>query len=229
MKVHKTAGLTAVWRYMGNVDGHSYLRVGLFTKVVGGILGLLDPNSVQTIAQRTLSIDSFIKKLKPMHVIEIGAGLSSRARRFPGIEFYELDLPYFKKIKGETIPFEIGKDRLNEKLKLQSEKNIFVIEGVSMYLQKELLLDLLRQVKKYKGSILIDFFSAENSSRNKSPRERAFKFLFRRFIDKSPAFDFRIDNASHGRALLRGLGYKNVRHCKYKVKKTLDVLFYGEM
>ena len=125
MKVYRTAGITAVWRRMANADEHSIKHVNPAIKLFAYILSLLDKNSVATIAQRTRIIDSIIKKSSPKCVVEIGAGFSCRQARFKGIKFYELDLPYFQKFKKDIIPFEIGKDELNLKIK----NALFIVEA----------------------------------------------------------------------------------------------------
>ena len=224
-KVYRTAGLTAVWRHMAKVDDYAIQYVNFPLKIFGYILGVLDPNSIKTIAQRTMLVDSFIRKLKPENIVEIGAGFSSRSKRFKGVKCYELDLPYFKDRKSNLIPFEIGKDSLN----LNIKNALFIVEGVTMYLQKEQTINLLKQIKQYKGNILIDFFSKENSTKEKNLRERIYKLMFKLIIERNYLFDYRIKGIKEGINLLESLGYKNVMHCPYNVQKTLDALFYGEI
>jgi len=225
MKVYRTAGLTAVWRYMSKVDSHAVKQVNLPLRILGYILGLLDQNSVKTIAQRTVLIDSFIRKLKPKNIVEIGSGFSSRAIRFKDIKCYELDLPYFKRKKSNIIPFEIGKDRLS----LDIEEALFIVEGVTMYLRKNHVISLLKQIKNYKGHILIDFINKENSIKEKNLNGKIYKALFKLVINRNYLFDYRLENVQDGISLLKSLGYKNLHYYNYDVPKTLDVLFYGEM
>ncbi len=225
MKVYRTAAVTAAWRKMAKVESDSATYLNFPVKLFAYLLGLLDKNSVATIAERTRKIDSLIEKINPKFIVEIGAGFSSRAKRFKNIKFYELDLPYFKKFKGNTIPFEIGKDKLN----IDVKNALFIIEGVSMYLQQEQLIDLLKQIKKYKGYILIDFFNREYSSKDKNFRESMYKILFKFLLKKNSMFDFKIENIKDGIILLENLGYKNVKYYTYNVPKTLDILFYAEL
>ena len=225
MKVYRTASLTAAWRKMGKVEDYSVRYVNLPMRIFSYLLGLLDPNSVATIAERTRLIDSVINNLKPNCIVEIGAGFSSRARKFGNIKFYELDFPYFQKFKKNIMPFEIGTDKLNLKIK----NALFIVEGVTMYLQKEQILRLLKQIKKYKGHILIDFFDKEHSTNEKSFREKLYKILFKLMIERKYLFDYRVESIEEGSSLLRKLGYKNVKHYNYNVKKTLDVLFYAKL
>jgi len=225
MRVYHTAGLTAVWRSMGKVDKSSIRQVNFPIRTLGYMLGLLDPNSVATIAQRTRIIDSFIRKLQPKYVVEIGSGYSSRYKRFNKIKFHELDLPYFSKKNESTIPFEIGKDKLN----LDVKEALFIVEGVTMYLQKRQIMDLLKQIKKYKGHLLIDFFNLESASRKKNIREKLYKSIFKLVIGRNYLFDFRIKNVLDGISLLKGLGYKKIEYCPYKIPKTLDILFHAKL
>ena len=225
MKVYRTAALTAVWRYMAKVDERSIAYVNIPLRLFAYILGLLDPNSVATISERTKMINLTIKKIKPKYIVEIVAGFSSRAAEFDNIRFYELDLPYFQKFKDGIISFNIGKDDL----KLNVKDALFIIEGVTMYLQKGQVLTLLRQIKKYKGHILIDFFSKEYSEKEKNLREKIYKMLFRIIIQKTCLFDYRMENLQEGITLLKKIGFKNVKHYNYKVPKTLDCLFYAKL
>lgn len=225
MKVYHTAGLTAVWRSMGKVDDYATEKVNVPIRILGYVLGLLDPNSVETIAQRTKLIDSFIRKLRPKCIVEIGAGFSSRPRRFNKIKSYELDLSYFSKRNKNIILFEIGKDKLN----LNVKEALFIVEGVTMYLQKNDIIGILKQIRKYKGHLLIDFFNLEKSTREKSIRESLYKFIFKLIIGRNYLFDFRIKNVKEGVFLLKSLGYKKVKYCAYKIPKTLDALFYAKL
>lgn len=225
MKVYHTAALTAVWRKMAKVDDEAIRQVGVLLRVLGYLLGLLDPNSVGTIAQRTMTIDSLIRKLKPNCIVEIGAGFSSRQNRFSGIKCYELDLPYFTHIKNSIIAFDIAKDKLNL-ADLGIKNALFIVEGVTMYLQESQVVNLLKQIKNYKGHLVIDFFSKEHSNKHKNLREKIYKLIFKRIINSDRLFDYRIKNIEEGKFLLKKLGYKSIRHYPYNVPKTLDALFY---
>ena len=225
MKPYKTAALTAVWRHMSCVDEHALEFISFPDKIIGHTLGYLDKNSVETIKQRTIIIDSVIKKLSPECVVEIGAGFSSRPKRFQGVKFYEMDLPYFKTRKNNMLLFDIERDKLGLKIK----NGLFIVEGVTMYLHEDKVINLLRQIKKYKGHILIDFFNEEYSTKSKTLKEKLFKMIFKAFIGRSYLFDFRIKNANQGKVILKKLGYKQIRHYKYNIPKTLDSLFYAEL
>lgn len=225
MSVYHTAGFTATWRYMAKIEESYIFKVPFFIRIAGYILGLLDPNSVKTIYYRTIMIDSMIKKLKPKYIAEIGAGFSSRPLRFENIKFYQLDLPYFVGKNPNIIPFEIGKDKLSINVK----EALFIVEGVTMYLQKKEVISLLKQIKKYKGHLLIDFINKEYSTKNKTIREKIFKLIFKIITKRKHLFDYRIESIDDGISLLKNIGYKNVQYYNYKIPKSLDVLFYGEM
>ncbi|MDP6647806.1 MAG: hypothetical protein QGH34_00225 [Candidatus Woesearchaeota archaeon] len=222
MKIYRTAGITATWRYMAKVDDLSIEQVSFPIRMMGYVLGWLDTNSVKTIEQRTKYIDSVILKTRPTNAVEIGSGFSSRSRRFKNIKFFELDLDHIKKRKQDTIPFDISKDRLDINVK----DALFIVEGVTMYLQEKQVISLLNQIKKYKGYLLIDFFNSSYSARHKTFRENVYKFLFKLLIGRNHLFDYRIESIEHGKKLLRDLGYKNIKHFPYSVEKTLDCLFY---
>jgi O-methyltransferase involved in polyketide biosynthesis len=225
MKVHHTAAFTAMWRHMADVDGHSVKQIKFPMNFIGYILGKLDPNSVETIKQRTEAIDLIIKKIKPACIVDIGAGHSSRQKQFKGVRFYSLDLPYFSSRNKKIIPFDISKDEIN----IDVKNAIFIVEGVTMYLQEKDVMRLLKQIKKYKGRLLIDFFSRDFSSREKNLREKIYKIIFKFIIGKKHLFDFRIINIGHGKRLLRKSGYKNARYIPYNLDRTLDALFYAEL
>ncbi len=225
MKVHRTASLTAVWRSMANIGYDSIKHVSMPMRFFAFILGRLDKNSVATISERTRLIDSDIRKLKPKYIVEIGAGYSSRRKKFSDIEFFELDLPYFQKFKADIIPFDIGKDKLDLKIK----NALFIVEGVTMYLEERQVLSLLRQIKKYKGHILIDFFVRRNPPAKKNIREKIYKALFKRIIGRKHLFDYRIENFQEGINLLKRLGYKNAKRYDYGTLKSLDALFYAKL
>ena len=225
MKVYHTAGLTAIWRSMGKVDMQSAKNVSFQIRILGYVLGVLDEDSVRTIAARTRVIDSLILKLKPKYIVEIGSGFSTRSKRFSKIKFYELDLTYFSKKKKDLIVFEIGKD----KLEIPIKEALFIVEGVTMYLKQKQITFLLKQIRKYKGYLLIDFFNLENSKKVKTIRKKLYKIIFKLIIGRDHLFDFRIKNKFEGVSLLKGLGYKNVKFLKYNIPKTLDSLFYSRL
>lgn len=227
MSIANTAGLTAVWRQMSKVDRYAKNYTSIYTKILGYLLGKLDPDSVRTIAQRTVSIDNLIKKINPKTIVEIGSGFSSRPLRFNKIKFYELDLPKFKNKPGNSkfISFVIGKDNLN----LDIKNAMFIVEGVAMYLNKEDITKLLKQIKKYNGHLIIDFFNRKNSRKEKTIREELFRFIFKKIIKKKHLFNYKIKNIEDGKSLLRNLGFKRINIHNYKIKHTLDVLFDAQL
>ena len=224
MKVQNTAALTAVWRSVAGVESESIKYVGLKLKILGCIMGFLDKNSVDTIAQRTLEIDRIVKEINPKYVVEIGSGFSCRSIRFKKIKFYDMDLNYFSDYKKNLIAYDAGKDSIDLKIK----NAVFIVEGVTMYLQKKEIEKLLKEIKKYKGHLVIDFLNAQNSTK-KTFREKVFKYLFKIVVQKENLFEFRIKNVEEGISILEKSGYRNVRRIKLDVSKTLDELFYAEL
>jgi len=227
MRIAFTAGLTAVWRQMSGVDIYAKEYTSLSTKLIGYLMGFLDPNSVKTIAKRTKLIDKLINKLKLDTVVEIGSGYSSRSLRFKRNNFYELDMPNFEKKKKDSIfiPFDITKDNL----KLNLNKAIFIIEGVTMYLKKREVIELLKQIRKYNGYLIIDFFNSEYSRKNKTIREELYKLILRGILKRKDLFSYRIKSISECYKLLSKLGYKDIEHYDYEVDHTLDVLFCAKI
>ena len=98
-----------------------------------------------------------------------------------------------------------------------------------MYLQKEQVINLLKQINQYRGHLLIDFLNKEKSIEEKKINEKIYKQLFKLVINRNYLFDYRIENVQDGASLLKSLGYRNVHYYNYDIPKTLDVLFYGEM
>lgn len=222
MRTHQTAAFTAVWRYMAGVDTKSIKHVSSFMRVMGWILGKLDPNSVQTIAQRTSIIDGMIKKKRPKYIVEIGAGYTSRSERCASAECVELDVPHFKKRKKDLVPYELGAP-----LQLKIKEALFIVEGVSMYVDKEKVEHLLKEIRKYKGAVLIDFFTRSASRKEKTWREKLYKIIFSALIGRESLFDYTIKDPEEGKKLFKG--FKNVSILPYSVKQTLDVLYYAEL
>lgn len=117
-------------------------------------------------------IIDFYTKYKDIVIVQIGAGFDTRPLRLENIcenaTFYDLDLPdvikqrevFVKKAKNN---FDISASMLEEKwmdMLLEKHPNsyfIFVLEGVSMYLEKEQLQWFFDNIsKRFKGIILLD-------------------------------------------------------------------------
>jgi len=102
-------------------------------------------------------------------VVNLGAGMDTRAFRIPGIvnvKYFELDLPELLKVKrsyidkkiGELpsnvslVPIDFNSQDLGEELKKAgydlSLKTLFIWEGVTQYISKEAIDDTLRYVAR---------------------------------------------------------------------------------
>ena len=224
MKAYKTAALTAVWRKMGNVDDLSVKYVPFHLRIFARLLGMLDWPSVDTISKRAVAINSIIERINPKTIVEIGCGYSTRPQTFQQIKFYQLDLEQIADAKKDVISFDAGRDKPN----LDINKALFIVEGLTMYLDDKEVHNILKEIKKYKGQLVIDFFNRQNSTKQKTFREKLYKLLFKMLIGKNHLFDFRIDDIESGEKLLKNIGFKNVKYIDYKIKKTLDSLFYAE-
>jgi|ETN01SMinimDraft_4_1059930.scaffolds.fasta_scaffold04255_4 O-methyltransferase involved in polyketide biosynthesis len=224
MGVEHTAYLTAVWRKMGKLDMTSLRDVPFRTKMIGYMMGWLDPASVDTIVQRTIIIDAVLAGLQKEHIVEIGAGLSTRRERFPRSVVYTLDLPSFPIQKENFIPYAIGTDSLE----VPFSDAVFVVEGVSMYLEKLQLKKMLKEIVALKGHVVIDFFDKSKGSKYKSYREHLYKQLFSRVSGKDKPFSFAVENAEHARKLLASCGFTEIEELRLPLKKTLDILFYAK-
>ena len=100
-------------------------------------------------------------------VVNLGAGMDTRAFRIPGIEniqYFELDFPELQKVKrayidkkiGELpsnvslVPIDFNSQELGEELKKAgytlSSKTLFIWEGVTQYISKEAIDNTLKYV-----------------------------------------------------------------------------------
>jgi len=100
-------------------------------------------------------------------VVNLGAGMDTRAFRIPGIEniqYFELDFPELQKVKrsyidkkiGELpsnvslVPIDFNSQALGKELKKagydSSSKTLFIWEGVTQYISKEAIDDTLKYV-----------------------------------------------------------------------------------
>ncbi|MDA1196910.1 MAG: hypothetical protein O2779_03030 [Nanoarchaeota archaeon] len=224
MGVEHTAYLTAVWRKMGKIDMASVKDVPFSSKMMAYVMGWLDPASVDTIVQRTTVIDAVLAALQKEHIVEIGAGLSARRERFPKSAVYNLDLPSFPLKKENFIPYVIGEDALE----VPFMDAVFVVEGVSMYLEKKQLKKMLKEIVAHKGHVLIDFFDKSKGSKYKSFREDLYKRMFSKVACREKPFSFAVENAESARSLLSSCGFSEIEELRLPLKKTLDILFYAK-
>jgi len=121
----------------------------------------LTPGIIGGLMCRTRYIDDVLKnaiKEGVGTVVNLGAGMDTRAFRIPGIEniqYFELDFPELQKVKrayidkkiGELpsnvslVPIDFNSQDLGEELKKAgytlSSKTLFIWEGVTQYISKE--------------------------------------------------------------------------------------------
>ncbi|MBA7628375.1 hypothetical protein ES703_35856 [subsurface metagenome] len=111
-------------------------------------------------------------------VVNLGAGMDTRAFRIPGIEniqYFELDFPELQKVKrsyidkkiGELpsnvslVPIDFNSQDLGEELKKAgytlSSKTLFIWEGVTQYISKEAIDNTLKYVAQASSGSRIVF------------------------------------------------------------------------
>jgi methyltransferase (TIGR00027 family) len=122
------------------------------------------PNSSNVARHRI--IDDLLRaelRAKPdLRIVIIGAGFDSRAYRLKGGRWVELDEPQVIAYKNERlspsacenelhrIPIDFSTDSLEEKLAsfATTDSVVFVVEGVLMYLDEELIIQLLHTLRR---------------------------------------------------------------------------------
>jgi methyltransferase (TIGR00027 family) len=130
----------------------------------------LTPGIIGGLICRTRYIDDVLKnaiKEGVGTVVNLGAGMDTRAFRIPGIEniqYFELDFPELQKVKrayidkkiGELpsnvsfVPVDFNSQELGEELKKAgytlSSKTLFIWEGVTQYISKEAIDNTIKYV-----------------------------------------------------------------------------------
>ena len=138
-----------------------------------------NPNASNVARHRV--IDDFLRNelsTNPrLRVVLIGAGFDSRAYRLKGGSWIELDEPQVIEYKNERlpisksenelqrIPIDFGTESLEEKLLpfSTSEPVVFVIEGVFMYLDQLVIIELLQTLQKLfpRHKVICDLMTRE--------------------------------------------------------------------
>lgn len=157
--------------------GFSFFR-NFFKKMLSKI-GI--PGIYEYVITRTKYIDEIFKNLDGSfeQVLIFGAGFDSRAVRFSeklkNVKIFEIDSPITQKAKIErfkkmNIEFPLNlkfvsvdflKEKLEDKLKeagfLRNKKSLFVLEGLTMYLDKKSIDQTFEILKEYskKGSLIV--------------------------------------------------------------------------
>ena len=154
------------------------------------------------ITNRTLYFDQYIKSHQSdaKQLVVLGAGFDTRcyeklSSSCPNL--FEIDLPNTQRIKIKTLKkasidvshvnFITADLRSNDwynklfESKFNNElKTVFLMEGISVYLKEEEVLDILTKIANFasKGSVvLVDFYSAYFVGMNRLPsKEEGYKF-----------------------------------------------------
>lgn len=146
------------------------------------------------LAQRTVVIDTAVRKERVQQLVILGAGLDGRAWRLPGLEsarVFEVDYPATGAYKREHVqalksvaarvdfvPIDFEREGLAEVLERaghdRAVPTVWVWEGVVMYLTKDALRSTLRAVseRSAKGSVLVLNYHS-------GPRAGPVRFLLR--------------------------------------------------
>jgi methyltransferase (TIGR00027 family) len=138
-------------------------------------------------------------------VVNLGAGMDARAFRIPGIEniqYFELDLPEVMKAKrsyidkkiGELpsnvslVPIDFNSQDLGEELEKSgydpSSKTLFIWEGVSQYISKEVVDGTLKYVAQASPGSRIVFTYVLESFINGSKIPDGLNRIYKMFLKK---------------------------------------------
>jgi methyltransferase (TIGR00027 family) len=138
-------------------------------------------------------------------VVNLGAGMDTRAFRIPGVEniqYYELDLPelqivkrsYIDKDIGELpsnvslVPIDFNSQDLGEELKKAgytlSSKTLFIWEGVTQYISKEAVDNTIKYVAQAHTGSKVVFTYVLESFINGSCVPNGLNSLYKFFLKK---------------------------------------------
>lgn len=184
-------------------------------------------------------------------VVNLGAGMDSRAFRIPGIEniqFFELDFPEIlkakrayidKKIGGlpsnlSLVPIDFNNQDLGEELKKAgytlSSKTLFIWEGVTQYISKEAIDSTIKYVgQASKGSRIVFTYVLE-SFINGSHIPNGLNSLYKTMVKKkNPLFVCGFDPAGmyeylskYSLSLVEDIGHEEF-HERYVKPKGRDL------
>jgi methyltransferase (TIGR00027 family) len=168
----------------------------------------LTPGIIGGLICRTRYIDDVLKnaiKEGVGTVVNLGAGMDTRAFRIPGIEniqYFELDFPELQKVKrayidkkiGELpsnvslVPIDFNSQELGEELKKAgyalSSKTLFIWEGVTQYISKEAIDNTLKYVAQASTGSRIVFTYVLKSFINGSYIPDGLNSLYKFFLKK---------------------------------------------
>jgi methyltransferase (TIGR00027 family) len=168
----------------------------------------LTPGIIGGLICRTRYIDDVLKnaiKEGVGTVVNLGAGMDTRAFRIPGIEniqYFELDFPELQKVKrayidkkiGELpsnvsfVPVDFNSQELGEELKKAgytlSSQTLFIWEGVTQYISKEAIDNTIKYVAQAPTGSRIVFTYVLESFINGSYIPKGFESLYKFTLKK---------------------------------------------
>jgi len=168
----------------------------------------LTPGIIGGLICRTRYIDDVLNnaiKEGVRAVVNLGAGMDTRAFRIPGIEniqYFELDLPELQKVKrayidkniGELpsnvslVPIDFDSQDLGEELKKAgydlSSKTLFIWEGVTQYISREAIDNTLKYVARAAAGSRIVFTYVLESFINGSHIPDGLNTLYKTMLKK---------------------------------------------
>jgi methyltransferase (TIGR00027 family) len=191
------------------------------------------PGAYEYVIARTRFIDRVVEdsvKSDITQIVLLGAGFDSRSIRFhrpgSGIRFFELDAPITQasKVTGLQkrgigvlrntvyIPINFNKEDFSEKLKERGfradKRSLFILEGITMYLEEEAIRSTLETIKSISGPrsrIVADFiYQSVLRKENTLYGEQA---IYQRINKYNEAWRFGIEKGEIG-PFMEGLGLK---------------------
>lgn len=175
------------------------------------------PGNYEYLIARTKFIDNIFENIDDNieQVLIFGAGFDSRAIRFKNklasTKIFELDVPVTQQIKMDRIKrknieipenlkfisIDFNKESLSKKLdEIDFERNkccLFLLEGLTMYLNKESIDNTFSLIEKYSGEnslIVFDYVSASKVKKEKTYNDPKIKkhYQFLAKAGEKPSF-----------------------------------------
>ncbi len=164
-------------------------------------------------------------------VVNLGAGMDTRAFRIPGIKnvkYFELDLPKLLKVKSSNInkkigelpssvslvPIDFNSQDLGEELQKAgyalSSKTLFIWEGVTQYISKEAVDNTIKYVAQASTGSRIVFTYVLESFINGSYIPDGLNILYKTMLKKKNPLWF--------------CGFDRAKMCEYLSKYSLSLI-----
>jgi len=164
-------------------------------------------------------------------VVNLGAGMDTRAFRIPGIEniqYFELDFPELLKVKSSNVdknigehpsnvslvPIDFNSQDLGEELKkagyILSSKTLFIWEGVTQYISKEAVDNTIKYVAQAATGSRVVFTYVLNSFINGSHIPDGLNSLYKFALKKKNPLWF--------------CGFDPAKMCEYLSKYSLYLI-----